>query len=627
MLTPSAPDEGMQERSAQTAATTPAVLKKSAGKLEILEGDAVWGNADAAVTLLEVGDLEDPFTAKLLPTLEQLKGEYGPEKLRIAWKHKPLVFHKAARGAAIAAQAVFNQAGADAFWKFQEFAFAYATTLNTQNYERWAAIVGVEHDPFSRAVWARETAAKVDADEALTSSLGVTGTPVSLINGIPMSGVRPIEQFRMVIDEQIKLAADLVSAGTSRTNLYATLVEKNIAEGRAPGPFTPPPDLTVYNVPIGKSPVLGKASALVTLVVFSEFDGPLTRRAAPVVQQLVQEYGDKLRIVWKNNPLPFHANAEPAAQLALEAQAKKGNAGFWKAHEALFARQSLDARGLMDIAIAIGLDPKATATAINTHKHRAIIDADKELADDLVANATPTFFVNGRKANAWATPEKLREVIDAQLVAANALIEKGIRPDQVYETIQKDAVPLPVTEDRAVAKPAEDAPSKGPKGAKVTVQMFGDFESPYSKRALLRITELEAQFPGKLRFVWRNLPLSMHKQAEPAAALAMEALRQKGDTAFWSMHERLFQAQEQPGGLNRKVLLQLAGELGLDVDKAARALDTAVHGAAIAADKKAATDAGIFWPIAFLINGHFLTTSDTATRFKRVVARELKSAQ
>ncbi len=81
-----------------------------------------------------------------------------------------------------------------------------------------------------------------------------------------------------------------------------------------------------FKVPVtGKEPSKGPKDALVTIVEFSEFQCPFCARVLPTMKQIQDEYGDKVRIVWRNNPLAFHKDAAPAAALAMEAKAQGGD--------------------------------------------------------------------------------------------------------------------------------------------------------------------------------------------------------------------------------------------------------------------------------------------------------------
>jgi len=95
-----------------------------------------------------------------------------------------------------------------------------------------------------------------------------------------------------------------------------------------------------YKVPItAAQPSKGPKGAPVTIVEFSDFQCPFCGRVEPTIKQVMDTYGDKVRIVWRNNPLPFHQNAAPAAELATEAFTQGGNDKFWEVHNMLFANQ------------------------------------------------------------------------------------------------------------------------------------------------------------------------------------------------------------------------------------------------------------------------------------------------
>jgi protein-disulfide isomerase len=87
------------------------------------------------------------------------------------------------------------------------------------------------------------------------------------------------------------------------------------AEAQRPRPVDP----TVYKVPIEGSPALGKATARVTMVEISDYQCPFCSRGNTTVEQLENDYGDKLRVVMKQNPLPFHEHAKSSALAALAA--------------------------------------------------------------------------------------------------------------------------------------------------------------------------------------------------------------------------------------------------------------------------------------------------------------------
>src|SRR5262249_16260857 len=127
-------------------------------------------------------------------------------------------------------------------------------------------------------------------------------------------------------------------------------------------------------IPIGDAPAEGPAGALVTVVEFSDFQCPFCSRVAPTLPQLPHRYGADLRIVWRNNPLPFHDHAMLAAEAAMAAHAQ---GRFWPMHVMLFQNQrALERADLERYAEQIGLDMARFRSDLDQHVHQATIRAD-----------------------------------------------------------------------------------------------------------------------------------------------------------------------------------------------------------------------------------------------------------
>lgn len=194
-------------------------------------------------------------------------------------------------------------------------------------------------------------------------------------------------------------------------------------------------------VPVAGSPVRGPDDALVTLVEFADFQCPFCKRADTTVASLRVKYGSELRVVWKNQPLPFHPRALPAAEVALEARRERGDAAFWGVHDALFASApTLDDATLAQIAREHGVRETSALDAIRTNAYQTAIDTDVALARRVGATATPTFFVNGREIMGAQPLAKFETVIDEELAAARARVAKGTPRDHVYDEIMASAL-------------------------------------------------------------------------------------------------------------------------------------------------------------------------------------------
>jgi protein-disulfide isomerase len=389
-------------------------------------------------------------------------------------------------------------------------------------------------------------------------------------------------------------------------------------------------DHSVYNVPVGKSPTRGSPTALVTIVEFADYQCPYCLRGEMTLRALSAEYGDKLRVVFKNEPLGFHEGAEPAAEGALEVRDEKGDAAFWTMHDLLLENQGdLDAATVTKMAVDLGANADRVRDAIARHTHQEALDADQDLADDLQAEGTPHFFVNGVRV-AGAQPKAAFEaLIEEQIPRAQALIKAGTPPSEVYDALTRAGRGAPEPPHVPLdALPADD-PARGPATARVTLHEFGDFQCPYCAVAEATVRRIATTYGATVRVVWHDLPLSFHEHALPAARAAREARLEKGDTAFWRMHDVFL---SNPRKLAREDIDADAKAIGLDPARWKAALDGDAHTAAIEADRRAATAMGIQGTPAFVVastgaaQGYLLWGAQPYAHFRKLVERALAEA-
>jgi Na+/H+ antiporter NhaA len=142
--------------------------------------------------------------------------------------------------------------------------------------------------------------------------------------------------------------------------------------------------------------VRGPDDALVTLVEYGDFECPYCGQAEPVVRQLVAEFGDDLRYVWRHLPLE---DVHRYAQLAAEAsEAAAAEDRFWEMHDVLLSHQdALTVRDLVGYARELGLDEERFREALRKRKYSDRVAEDVDSADASGVSGTPTFFVNGRR--------------------------------------------------------------------------------------------------------------------------------------------------------------------------------------------------------------------------------------
>jgi protein-disulfide isomerase len=593
--------------------------------IPVTSDDPMWGKRDAPVTIVEFSDFQCPFCSRVEPTMDQVRTTYGPDKVRVIWKNQPLSFHDKAKPAAEAAQTVFLLKGSDAFWKFHDTAFKNQGQLGPESYEKWAKEAGVDVNQFKQTLAQHKGQKKVEDDSALGTKVGANGTPAFRINGIELSGAQPFDKFKEVIDKELSKAQAKIASGTPKDQIYVTMSKENF---KAPAPQKQDDDdekedtKTVWKVPVGNSPILGNKDAPVTIIEFSDFQCPYCKRVEPTMQGLQKKYGDKIRIVWKHEPLPFHPRAEPAAELSLEARKEKGDKGFWAAHDKLFEIQpKLDDADLEKAAGELQLDVEKVKAAIKEHKYKKEVDADAELGDDVQASGTPHFFVNGRRLVGAQPQDKFEKLIDEELKKFG---DQKIAAKDYYDHLMKDAKGAPEPEKKQAPPVPAGAPWKGGDKAKVVIQEWSDFQCPFCGRVEGTVQQITKEYGDKVKFVWRDKPLPMHPDAPLAAQAAREALKQKGPDGFWKMHDKMFANQQK---IKREDLEGYAKEIGLDMDKFKNAMDQQPYKAAIEVDDKAGTDIGISGTPAFLINGYYISGAQPYSKFKKLIDRALSEAK
>ncbi len=590
-------------------------------KLPIDADDIVWGSATAPVTLVEFTDVQCPFCARVKPTIATLMRDYGRDKLRIVVKHNPLSFHDRALEAARFAQAVTDLGGPDAGLEFMQRAFVAQRELDRPRLAEYARELGLDPARVEARADSPEVASAVDRDMALAKQVGATGTPAFFANGVKISGAQPLDVFRERLDAELDKAAELTRNGTPAEKVFPTLVARNWDDPPPPSKAAPPAeaDLSVWKVPTAGAAARGAQKPLVTIVEFTDYQCPFCKRAEATMQELLDRYPDDVRLVIRHNALPFHQRARAAATLAIEARAQRGDAMFFKVAARLFeSAPNLEEPVLLEIAREFKLNEARVKAALAKGTHDRVIDADMELASDFQARGVPHFFINGVRLSGAQPIEKFVEAVEREREKAKALVAQGTPRSKIYAEIMKTAREPALPEQKVIAIPS-DSPSRGPAKAPVVIQIFSDFQCPFCKRVEATLADLDRKYPGQIRWVFRNLPLSFHKQARPAARAALEARAQRGEQAFWTMHDRLFAAQEVEGGLSDENILVIAEDMGLDMDRFRAALENGTHDAAIERDASAADQAGINGTPGFLINDFYLSGAQPLPAFEKLV--------
>jgi protein-disulfide isomerase len=484
-------------------------------------------------------------------------------------------------------------------------------------------------------------ATEIKKDLALVEKLDVRGTPNFYINGVNIVGAQPLDRFQEIVDEQLEMAARKKKEGVSADQMYQTLVAANYAEAQARGEVDakpPEPEQIVEMVPVDKDDaVKGSADkALVTVVEFSDFQCPFCSRAASTVDQIEKKYGDKVRVVFKHLPLPFHQEADEAAKLAMAAQ-KEGK--FWEMHDLLFENQrALREEGtFVDLGKKVGLSERQVERALASDTYQKRLEEDIKQAQKVGARGTPTFYINGVQLVGAQPFSAFEAVIDEQIEVAEKLQkDKKVSGEKLYEAaVAYNKANAPSPEAGADAGDEEPAPRvdtskltvdkdqvKGPADAKVTVFVFSDFQCPYCRMGAQRFDEALENVQDQVKVVYKHYPLPFHKEAEPAAKAAMAAGEQG---KFWAMHDLLFQNQQRL--TEEGIYAELAKELGLDVEQFQKDMGKKAYDEQIAADMKQADAIGVRGTPSFFIDGTRVVGAQQPETFEKAIKEALSEKQ
>jgi predicted DsbA family dithiol-disulfide isomerase len=171
-----------------------------------------------------------------------------------------------------------------------------------------------------------------------------------------------------------------------------------------------------FEVDATEGPSLGPPNAPVTIVEFSEFQCPYCAQVQPTLKRIKEHFGDNVRIVFRNFPLPRHEDAPKAAEAASCAD-EQGK--FWEMHDKLFANNSkLRVENLKTYAAELGLETDRFNECLDTGRLGAKWRTDKRDGGIYGVTGTPAFFINGRMVGGSVPYEEFLVVIQEELKRA-----------------------------------------------------------------------------------------------------------------------------------------------------------------------------------------------------------------
>jgi protein-disulfide isomerase len=181
--------------------------KENLGKVNLANAP-VKGAPAAKVTIVEYTDFQCPFCSRGYTTVEQLLKDYDG-KVKVVYKALPLNIHNWAEDSAVAAACVAEQ-NKDAFWKYYSFFFQNQATIKKDTLNEkvmsMAKENGLDEAALKTCIDTKKTLPQVQADMKEAQSLGFNSTPSFMVNGMPLIGAKPIEEFKQIIDAELAAA-------------------------------------------------------------------------------------------------------------------------------------------------------------------------------------------------------------------------------------------------------------------------------------------------------------------------------------------------------------------------------------------------------------------------------------
>ena len=160
-------------------------------------------------------------------------------------------------------------------------------------------------------------------------------------------------------------------------------------------------------------PSMGAENPELTIIEFSDFECPYCERGYWTMELIMEEYGDRVNLVFKNYPLSFHANAQAAAEAS---ECAFDQDMFWEYHDTLFENQDLlTSDYLVTVAEELGLDMDTFNSCLESGEKTDLVTADMAAGSSLGITGTPSFLVGTELVVGAQSYDTIAGIIDAQL--------------------------------------------------------------------------------------------------------------------------------------------------------------------------------------------------------------------
>lgn len=206
-------------------------------------------------------------------------------------------------------------------------------------------------------------------------------------------------------------ASPAAAAPTPTAAAPAPTPDPNAAAPAAAGPVKPVDD---------KDHITGAKNAKVTLIEYSDFECPFCKRHFATMQQVLKDYPNDVRVVYRHFPLSFHQNAEKEAEASECVAELGGNDAFWKFHDKIFTETTSNGTGIAlerlgPMAKEIGVNQAEFQKCLDSNKYAAKVAQEEQEGGDAGVNGTPATFVNGTLISGAVPYAQFKTAIDAAL--------------------------------------------------------------------------------------------------------------------------------------------------------------------------------------------------------------------
>jgi len=394
-----------------------------------LAGAASNGPETAKLTMVVFSDFECPFCSRFAAASKQLAAKY-PNDLRVVFMNFPLdnkcnsaisrEFHKRA---CLGAEAGMAAAAQGKFWEMHDWLYQNQRTFSPESIAAAAPTLGLDAAAVKDAIDTNKYAVQLqDQARQLLTTPG-RGTPTVFINGMMVQNARwdDLNSVSEFIDGLLhpetqealepKAAVAVPNPGSlppakvvledgtlleDRLNNLKERISKINLRPDTPAPQKPktPDPNKAYSFDLTKSPSLGASNAPVTVVVFTDLLSPQSKVVAIQLKEILAQFPDKARWVFKNLPGRGRQSAIEAHEAAMAANAQ---GKFWAMHDLILQnRDPLTLEMLRKFAEQIGLDLAKYDDDMQKHPYRPAMIADIKDADQASVSMGPAVFINGK---------------------------------------------------------------------------------------------------------------------------------------------------------------------------------------------------------------------------------------